>query len=155
MVCIRIQTIMLQSADDDHSGQIDFEEFRKRFGNAHMAAKNNDILSSTVYLNVPWMVDILKGIVRHDHAALLEYLQDNADKHGLMHQARRMRVQGIIHRDLFDQHLLWPGSDGLGQSGFWTRVADGNTKNFSYERQLWDDGAGGLKKVVGSEDEKK
>merc|ERR1719199_1870930 len=147
--------LMLQRADDDKSGQIEFEEFRKRFEAAQIAAKSSDILSSTIYCNVPWMVDILKGIIRHSHAALLEYLQDTADNHGLMHQARRMRVQGIIHKDLFDQHLLWPGCDGLGQSGFWTRVANDNAKNFSYERQLWDDGAGGLKAVVGSGDEQK
>ena len=106
------------------------------FEAVQIAAKSSDILSSIVYLDVPWMVDILKGIFRHSHAALLEYLQDTTDNHGLMHQARRMRVQGIIHKDLFDQHLLWPGCDGSQQSGFRTKVAGDNAKNFSYERQL-------------------
>ena len=66
--------LMMQSVDDDSSGEIEFEEFRKRFDDAQGAVKG-DVLSSTVYLNANWMGDILKGVIRHDHAALHEFLQ--------------------------------------------------------------------------------
>jgi len=98
---------MMQSVDDDSSGKIEFEEFRKRFDNAQGAVKG-DVLSSTVYLNANWMGDILKGVIRHDHAALHEFLQSEKMTE-LMHQARRLRVQGIISRALLEHNLLWPG----------------------------------------------
>ena len=138
--------LMMQSADDDNSGEIDFEEFRDRFAKAKLAAKGNDVLASTVYLNVEWMIDILKGIIRHDHAALHEFLRDARERE-LILQARRLRVQGIIGKDLLDNNLLWPGMP----SPFWDRVAEDTTQHFKYEKDLWADSAGACKKVVENE----
>ena len=141
--------LMMQSVDDDSSGKIEFEEFRKRFDNAQ-GAVNGDVLSSTVYLNANWMVDILKGVIRHDHAALHEFLQSEKMTE-LMHQARRLRVQGIISRALLEHNLLWPGMPSV---PFWCKVASDSSTNYTYEKSLWDDGAGGLKTVVESEEDK-
>ena len=62
-----------------------------------------------------------------------------------------MRVQGIISNMLLDNNLLWPGAPS---SSFWCKVASDSSTKYTYEKGLWDDGAGGLKKVVESEDDK-
>jgi len=142
--------VMMHSADDDGSGKIEFEEFCKRFDNARGAVKR-DVLSCTVYLDANWMSDILKGVVRHDHTALHQCLQEEK-RTGLMHQARRLRVQGIISSELLDNDLLWPGTPS---SFFWFKVAHDSSQNYVYEKGLWDDGAGGLKKVVESAEDRK
>jgi hypothetical protein len=33
-------------------------------------------------------------------------------------------------------------------NGFWNKVAEGDTEDYKYERDLWDDGAKRLKKIV-------
>jgi GTPase SAR1 family protein len=108
----------------------------------------DDILATTVYLDAEWMIDMIKGIVRHDHAALHQHFEEEKQL-GLMHQARRLRVQGVISKDLLSGDYLWPGMDTL----FWRKVAGrkGGEIAYEYERLLWDDGAKGLKKVVESE----
>jgi len=156
---------MMRAADDDRSGKIEFDEFRKRFENAHSTAYG-DVLATTVYLDAEWMVDVLKGIVRHDHAALHQYFKDKGIL-DLTHQARRLRVQGIISKDLLRGNYLWPGV----RTDFWskvmepanvtnvatdtTKVAGRDITAYKYERQLWVDGEGGLKKVVEGEHDKK
>ena len=141
--------MMLLSAGHNSSHVIEFAEFRELFADAKAAAKDSRVSSSIVYLNIAWMVDIMKGIVRHDHAALHAYLQDERKKELILH-ARRLRVQGIIHRTLLDFDLLWPGLP----SPFWERVAADETEHFKYEKGLWDDGHGALKKVVASDEDK-
>ena len=139
---------MMLAADDDRSGKIEFDEFRKRFENAHSTAKG-DVLATTVYLDPEWMVDVLKGIVRHDHAALHQHFKDKRMLK-LTLQARRLRVHGIISRDLLDGDYLWPGVD----NDYWRGVIEGGIPAYEYERQLWANGAGGLKKVVRDEHDK-
>jgi hypothetical protein len=106
-------------------------------------SSKGDILLSIVFLNTEWMVDVLKGIIRHDHAALRQYLQDDK-KNCLSHHVRWMCVQGIIAKDLIQQGYLWPGVSNL----FWSKVAEDDTEDYKYERELWDNGAKRLKKVV-------
>ena len=137
---------LMQSANDDN-GTINFEEFRTRFEMVKSAGKRN-VLVEIVYLDMGWMIDVIKGIVRHSHAALFQYLQ-NGKQLGLLHQARRLRVQGIISDDLIRNNLLWPGKP----SPFWSAVAEVDCKDYVYERELWNDGAQGLKKVVETEDD--
>ena len=64
------------------------------------------------------MIDVVKGVVRHDTAALLQFLQDMGEME-LQHMARRMRVQGIVAQELIDEFLLWPGNP---DSAFWSKV---------------------------------
>lgn len=94
---------MMKSADDDVSGTIDFDEFRRRFEHAQAAA--GSVLIDTVFVSVEWMVDVIKGVVRHDHGALREYATGSNDFE-LEHQVRGMRVQGVITSKLIsDDHL--------------------------------------------------
>lgn len=93
--------------------------------------------------DVAWMLDVMKGIVRHDHAALGQHLRDEANI-DLVHQARRMSVQGIIPGVLLKRCLLWPGT----RNSFWSKVQGRESMHFQYEKKLWDDGAQGLKKIV-------
>ena len=140
--------LLMRSADDDESGEIEFEEFRKRFELAQSAAQSN-VLLNLIYLNLEWMIDVVKGVVRHDTAALLQFLQDTGEME-LQHLARRMRVQGIVAQELIDEFLFWPGNP---DSAFWSKVeveGGGETTSFTYERSLWLDGAKNLKKVVES-----
>jgi hypothetical protein len=107
-----------------------------------------DILLSTVVFDTEWMIDILKGIVRHDHAALRQHFHDDKQL-DLVHQVRRMCVQGVISSDLIQQGYLWPGRS----NDFWNKVAQGDTEDYKYERDLWDDGAKRLKKIVESDED--
>ncbi len=102
-----------------------------------------DILLSTVVFDAEWMIDILKGIVRHDHAALRQHFHDDKQL-VLAHHVRRMCVQGVISHHLIQQGYLWPGISNV----FWNKVAEGETEDYKYERELWDDGDKGLKKIV-------
>ena len=144
--------LMMESADDDGSGTIDFDEFRRRFEHAQAAAGN--VLIDTVYVSVEWMVDVIKGLVRHDHGALREFAREYATGSNdflLEHQVRRMRVQGVIDNNVISDDYLWPGSQ---KSKYWAKVQSDDTENFKYERGLWRDlhGGEGLKKVVDSEE---
>ena len=129
---------MMKAADSKQSDDFDFEEFSKCFKYAQFAATSDDV-SYTVYLNMEWMVDVMKGIVRHDHAALLQYLRDEGN-FPLVHQARRLRVQGIISNALLDNDFLWPVTKTL----FWNK-----DENYKYERLLWDDGTKGSQEYCG------
>ena len=62
-----------------------------------------------------------------------------------------MSVQGIISGALLKQCLLWPGTRNL----FWGKVEEGGSKDYQYEKKLWDDGAQGLKKIVENENDLK
>jgi Ran GTPase-activating protein (RanGAP) involved in mRNA processing and transport/GTPase SAR1 family protein len=160
--------LLMQSAVDDGSGEIEFREFYERFQLAQSAALSN-VLMDVIYLNLEWMIDVVKGVVRHDTSALLQFLQDK----GLMelqHMARRMRVQGIVAQDLIDRFLLWPGNP---DSEFWSKVDSykttdhgstdkttdygfitDKTRSYKYERGLWLDSAKNLKNVVESAEHK-
>ena len=136
LISIDIKSLM-QSANHDN-GTINFKEFHTRFEMVKSAGKRS-VLVEIVYLDMGWMIDIIKGIVRHSHAALFQYLQ-NGKQLGLLHQALRLQVQGIISDDLIRNNLLWPGKP----SPFWSAVAEVDCKDYIYERELWNDGEQGL-----------
>ena len=139
---------MMQSAGGaaSQTGLIGFEEFQKMFENA---LSSSGAFSSVVYLDSEWMIDIIKGIIRHEHGALHLHLAEESDLR-LMHQARRLRVQGIISKDLLigDGNYLWPGVRP--PTRFWSKVAAGGSEVYDYERHLWDDGKGELRNIVAS-----
>ena len=142
--------LMMQSAGDDCAGKIHLETFCRCFDLAQLE-EHDKMLLCTVYIDIEWMIDILKGIVRHDHGALLQYFQEGGDL-SLWHHTRRLRVHGIVAENLLD--FLWPGIS----SPLWHKVetASADAKNYQYEMQLWwDDRTKGLKKVVETEDDKK
>ena len=55
---------MMLSADSDSSGMIDYEEFLERFEAAQLHDRPGGV-TSVVYLDTEWMIDILKGVIRH------------------------------------------------------------------------------------------
>jgi hypothetical protein len=71
------------------------------------------------------MIDVLKGIVRHDHGAMNLYFVEEKPL-TLMHQERHLRVQDIISKDLLAGNYLWPGTP----STFWSKVAEGGSKDY-------------------------
>ena len=147
---------MMLSADSDSSGMIDHEEFLERFEAAQLHDRPGGV-TSVVYLDTEWMIDILKGVIRHDHAALHEFLVAEAAGGGasgqieLLHHLRRMRVHGVIHKSLLDHDFLWPGK----ATDFWSRVSGDSSRTFEYERTLWQQGrCKALKNVVENDDQK-
>ena len=147
---------MMLSADSDSSGMIDHEEFLERFEAVQLHDRPGG-LTSVVYLDTEWMIDVLKGVIRHDHAALHEFLVAEAAGSGasrqleLLHHLRRMRVHGVIHKSLLDHDFLWPGKD----TDFWSRVSGDSSRTFEYERTLWQQGrCKALKNVVENDDQK-
>jgi len=140
---------MMQSIGGTASrtGLIGFEEFRKLF---ESALSSSDTFSTVVYLSSEWMLDLLKGVIRHEHGALHFYLAEESKLESklrhLVHQARRLRVQGVVSKDLLGatHNYLWPGTP----SPFWDKIAAGGSEVYDFERQLWDDGEEGLRQVV-------
>ena len=138
---------IMQSADENRSGKIELHEFAMAFENAYLRLKDST-LTTTVYLNTGWMVNILKGVVRHDHGALLLYLAEHRKKFPhLVLQARQLRVHGVISECLISGNYLWPGVN----TAYWEKVANDEGEVYKYEKSLWDDGTGVLGKVVETE----
>ena len=70
----------------------------------------------------------------------------------LVHQQRRMRVQGIISKTLLDGDLLWPG---MSESDFWDKVAQDDKAHYKHEKSVWwDDRKKSLKQVVESKEDR-
>jgi hypothetical protein len=74
------------------------------------------LLISTVFPNAFWIVDVLRGLIRHDHTAMLRLIdQDRSMPVKVKNQMRR-RVHRLMQRGLLHSSLLpyiWSGVAGL------------------------------------------
>ena len=97
-------------------------------------------MDSTVYVSTTWMMDVIKGLMRHDRQAMIDFFVKEQDKRMLRHTNRLTRF-GLLHEDLAP--YLWPQQ--AESEGFWSFVRDKGQR----ESDLWR-GA-----IVSSKDETK
>jgi hypothetical protein len=84
----------------------------------HQSTKDSpDDLRNKVFISPTWIIDVLKGLVRHDHHKLFRHfnskrtltLPDDATKkrlESMEEHAKKLLVRGSLHRDLIP--YLWP-----------------------------------------------
>jgi hypothetical protein len=94
--------------------------------------------SDTVYMSTTWMMDVIKGLMRHDRQALIDFFTKERNKRMLRHTNRLVRY-GMLHRDLVP--FLWP--EQAESSAFWTFVKAKGSR----EAEVWSD------KIVSTEHE--
>jgi hypothetical protein len=85
--------------------------------NSNASDSEDSILMNTVFISARWMVDSIKGLIRHDRDSLLSYFIGKKDKLR-MRRVRRLMYFGILHDDL--SPFLWPQDDA--SADFWAGV---------------------------------
>ncbi len=100
------------------------------FGDIAKAGESLNILDDTVFISPCWMANIMKGLIRHDRQALLDFFVQKRNKVFLRH-TNRLNVCGILHKDLIS--FLWPSSPESQE--FWDFVRNKSER----EWELWRD----------------
>ena len=98
------------------------------FGDLDDGKRGSDALANTVYISTKWMMNVMKGLIRHDRQALLDYFWEEADKVMLRH-TNRFSICGMLHKDLVP--FLWPSQPR--SEKFWNFVRNKGAK----ESELW------------------
>jgi len=95
-----------------------------------------DVLDNTVFTSPAWIIDGLKGLIRHDRDILIEYC------HSAQSEANRVmlrRVNRLVLHGTCDSKLvpfLWPGGPGTDSSSqkYWNWLKENQKKD---ELRLW------------------
>lgn len=75
----------------------------------------NTLLETTVFPNPYWIVDVLRGLIRHDHSSLLNAIKDDSSLSPKTIKTFRRRVYRLMQRGLLHISLLpyiWKGVAG-------------------------------------------
>ena len=89
------------------------------------------ILKSTVFISVSYMVNIMKGLIRHDRDSLIQYFMEINDKR-MLRRVQRYMVTGRLHCELVP--YLWPpGIQGEASRAYWNWTKSKSTS----ESNLW------------------
>ena len=95
--------------------------------------------ADVVYIDTNWMIDVIKGVVRHNRSALLNFFGSGAWQREsgcsadvrteLLRHIKGLTTSGIVSRELFP--FLWPyGSTALSKAFWeWTRAQDPDEKD--------------------------
>ncbi len=81
----------------------------KYFGNTSAVDKIT-LKDQTVFTDSKYVIDVLKGLIRHDRTVLLTYFQQDDHKPTRkmwLRRINRLAIYGILHKDLIP--FLWPG----------------------------------------------
>lgn len=93
----------------------------------HPPLKYLETLEDTVYISPHWIIDSLKGLMRHDREALLGYFSQDGtqDRSKWLRRVHRLSAFGIMHEELVP--YMWPSAER--SKGFWewarTHVREG------------------------------
>ena len=93
-----------------------------------MAAFSTTVTDKTVYISPKWMMDVIKGLFRHERQALTDYFIQEQNSRMLRHTNRLIRF-GLFHPDL--SPFLWPEQDK--SRSFWAFVR----RKGKRESDLW------------------
>jgi len=77
-------------------------------------------IDDLVYIDIQWIVDVLKGLIRHNRDSLLTFFAsepNTAEKWTLWRHAMRLAIHGILHRDLTP--FLWPAGGTPLSKRYW------------------------------------
>lgn len=107
-------------SDEDGIGVV--TEFLHDIGELrYFGLKNEDIklpselLKSTVFPNPFWIVDVLRGVIRHEHSGILDLIKNDEKLSSKMSKTLRRRVYRLMQRGLLHESLLpyiWSGIAG-------------------------------------------
>jgi GTPase SAR1 family protein len=80
-----------------------------------MDAESSELLSTTVFPNPFWIVDVLRGLIRHDHSTVLHLIKTDTaaeakDKRTLRRRVFRLMQRGLLHDSLL--RYVWHGAAG-------------------------------------------
>ena len=89
---------------------------------------NNGTLQSTVYISPIWMMNVMKGLIRHDRQAMTNFFLQQQNK-VMLRYINQLNLYGKLHKDLAP--FLWPSQPVSGE--FWSFVR-GKSKR---EAELW------------------
>ena len=90
-----------------------------RYFGESVSRSSQDVLLTTVYVSVPWMIDVMKGIICHDRQLMVDYAlmkQDNV----MLHHINRLTQCGWLHQALIP--FLWPSPSNCPE--FWTYLCE-------------------------------
>jgi len=76
----------------------------------------HQLLGETVFPNPFWIVDVLRGLIRHEHNAVLQLIETNKEltsKHAkvLRRRVHRLMQRGLLHKTLLP--FIWNGVAGM------------------------------------------
>jgi hypothetical protein len=98
------------------------------FGDLFGTKKKSDPLESTVYISINWMMNVMKGLIRHDRQTLLDFFWEEGNREMLRH-TNRFSICGMLHKDLIP--FLWPSQQQ--SEKFWKFVR----KIGARESEIW------------------
>jgi GTPase SAR1 family protein len=95
-----------------------------------------DVLDNTVFTSPAWIIDGLKGLIRHDRDILIEYChsEPSESKRVMLRQVNRLALHGTCDSKLVP--FLWPGGPGTDPSSqkYWNWLKENQRKD---ELRLW------------------
>jgi ankyrin repeat protein/Ca2+-binding EF-hand superfamily protein/GTPase SAR1 family protein len=77
------------------------------------------LLQDTVFMSPYFMIDIMKGLIRHDRDALLNFFMQEQNR-VMMRRVHRLSVCGRLHWDLVP--FLWPSGKDAESRRFWAQM---------------------------------
>ena len=88
----------------------------------------SDLLQSVVFISIPWMIDVMKGLLCHDRQALIDFFSSNQDREMLLRLNNFIKY-GRLHKDLLP--FLWPSRNQCKE--FWEFLCKKNKR----DREIW------------------
>ena len=105
------------------------------FGFSNTASK---ILKGVVYTSPEWMMNIMKGLLRHERQALIDFFLQSKDKK-MLRRVNRLNTCGVLHKTLVP--YIWPSREE--SSKYWNFVRSRGKR----EVELWES------EIITSDDE--
>jgi hypothetical protein len=90
---------------------------RKRVSEPISNNSSRGILQKTVFISPYFMINVMKGLIRHDRNALLSYFMNEKDQI-MIRRVKRLSVSGRLHVDL--KPFMWPSTEQSRK--YWTQV---------------------------------
>ena len=102
-----------------------------------MPVDPDDLLDTTVFICPAWIIDGLKGLIRHDRDTLMEYLHRQTDlvvdeQRRLLQHVNRLATYGICHSSLVP--FLWPDGGDEDAAKYWSWL---KAEGVQAELRLW------------------
>ncbi len=89
---------------------------------------SSDLLKNVVFISIPWMIDVMKGLLCHDRQALIDFFSWKQDKEMLL-RLNMLNKYGRLHKALLP--FLWPSRNQCKE--FWNYLCTHKKR----EREIW------------------
>ena len=117
--------------DEEHGEEVDKDKKRAKEEKEMMQKNGNGessqrILKNTVFISPFFMINVMKGLIRHDRNTLLTFFMEENNK-PMIRRVKRLSVSGRLHVAL--KPFLWPSTDESRR--YWDQV------KCTEEGELW------------------